>query len=37
MKNTLVIALTLVCGSAGAASELYNVDPNHTYLAGRIY
>ena len=31
MKNTLVMALTLVCGAAVAAPELYNVDPNHTY------
>jgi polyisoprenoid-binding protein YceI len=31
MKSTLVMALTLACGSAGAAPDLYNIDPNHTY------
>src|ERR1700733_8763624 len=31
MNNTLILALTLVCGGAGAAPELYNIDPNHTY------
>jgi polyisoprenoid-binding protein YceI len=31
MNNTLILALTLVCGGASAAPELYNIDPNHTY------
>jgi polyisoprenoid-binding protein YceI len=31
MKTELIVAMTLFCGTAGAAPELYNIDPNHTY------
>jgi polyisoprenoid-binding protein YceI len=31
MNTRLIMALTLVCGAATAAPELYNVDPSHTY------
>ena len=31
MKINLIVALTLICASAGAAPTLYSVDPNHTY------
>jgi polyisoprenoid-binding protein YceI len=31
MNKTLILALTLTCGGASAAPELYNIDPNHTY------
>src|ERR1700722_20182002 len=31
MKTELIVAMTLCCGPAGAAPELYNIDPNHTY------
>ena len=31
MKTQLIVAMTLFCGTAGAAPELYNIDPNHTY------
>jgi polyisoprenoid-binding protein YceI len=31
MKIQLILAMTAFCGTAGAAPELYNVDPNHTY------
>jgi polyisoprenoid-binding protein YceI len=31
MKINLLMASMLVCGSAGAAPALYNIDPSHTY------
>jgi polyisoprenoid-binding protein YceI len=31
MKINLMMASILVCGSAGAAPTLYNIDSNHTY------
>src|SRR5580692_3368936 len=31
MNTKLIMALTMISGAAGAAPELYNIDPNHTY------
>jgi polyisoprenoid-binding protein YceI len=31
MKTQLIVAMALFCGTAAAAPELYNIDPNHTY------